>query len=319
MRRSGNGCSAGLRRKNYRRNAHISTNRARRSEKTRREGVLIMNLFANIWNHPKTSAAGLLIAVVTIAGVLSQQGVSLGKAGTGTVVSLVSALATALLGLLAKDPSSSSSSGSASAQAKLGAWMLIALLIPLPWMQGCSAISVAQDIVNWTPALQSAVATVDSTASLLAPVDAAIFTAATVGFDAASNLLVAQAKAYLANPSASALQLLQTQVVTFQQQVSAALLQAAKIVDPNSQAHALSVIQAVTTIVNTILSLVASVSSKAAVANMSAQTGIKLAMLRPYLNETRAAEIVAAHYNEPLTVARMQVAQAEQMETNAGF
>jgi len=287
-----------------------------------------MNLLTNIWNHPKTSAAGLLIAVVTIAGVLSQQGISLGKAGSGTLVSLASALATALLGLLAKDPDAASQqaggpasqqSGSASASAKLGAWMLIALLIPLPWMQGCSAVSVAQDIVNWTPSLQSAVATVNSTASLLAPADAPIFTAATAGFDAASNLLVAQAKAYLANPTASTLQQLQAQVVTFQQQVSAALLQAAKIVDANSQAHALTVIQAVATIVNTILSLVASISSKAAVAKMSAATGIKLAMLRPYLNDALAAKIVAAHYHEPLTQARMQVAQAEQTEMQAGF
>jgi hypothetical protein len=29
--------------------------------------------------------------------------------------------------------------------------------------------------------------------------------------------------------------------------------------------------------------------------------------------------LVAAHYNEPLTVARMQVARAEQAEINAGF
>ena len=64
-----------------------------------------MNFITNIWKHPKTSAAGLLIAVASVAGVLSQQGVSLGKVGTGTVVSLASALATALLGLLAKDPS----------------------------------------------------------------------------------------------------------------------------------------------------------------------------------------------------------------------
>ncbi|MGD0345985.1 MAG: hypothetical protein ABSA85_04470 [Terracidiphilus sp.] len=279
-----------------------------------------MNFLTNIWNHPKTSAAGLLIAVASIAGVLSQQGVTLGKVGTGTVISLVSALATALLGLLAKDPETGTEGPRVQGtNAKLGAWMLIALLVPLPWMQGCSAVSVAQDIVNWTPALQSAVATVDSTAALLAPADAPIFTVATAGFDAASNLLVAQAKAYLDNPSASALQQLQTQVVTFQQQVSSALLQASRIVDPNSQAHALTVIQAVATIVSTILSLVASISSKAAVAKMSAQTGIKLAMLRPYLNETRSAEMVAAHYHEPLTVARMQVARAEQMEMNAGF
>ncbi len=65
-----------------------------------------MNPFSNVWNHPKTSAAGLLIAVVTIAGVLSQQGLTLGAAGSGTIVTLVSAIATALLGLLARDPSS---------------------------------------------------------------------------------------------------------------------------------------------------------------------------------------------------------------------
>jgi len=126
-----------------------------------------MSLLTNIWNQPKTSAAGLLIAVASIAGVLSQQGVTLGKAGTGTVVSLASALATALLGLLAKDPETGTEGQRyQGTNARLGAWMLIALLIPLPWMQGCSAVSVAQDIVNWTPALQSAVATVDTTASL---------------------------------------------------------------------------------------------------------------------------------------------------------
>ena len=63
-----------------------------------------MNPISNIWNHPKTSAAGLLIAVVTMAGVFSQQGISLGTAGTGTVVTLAGALASALQGLLAKDP-----------------------------------------------------------------------------------------------------------------------------------------------------------------------------------------------------------------------
>src|SRR5580700_6983044 len=108
-----------------------------------------MNFWTNIWNQPKTSVAGLLIAVASIAGVLSQQGVTLGKAGTGTVVTLASALATALLGLLAKDPVAGSQQvgeavsrrAGASGTAKLGAWMLIALLIPLPWTQGCSAVS----------------------------------------------------------------------------------------------------------------------------------------------------------------------------------
>jgi hypothetical protein len=284
--------------------------------------------FKNIWNHPKTSAAGLLIAVASVAGVLSQQGVSLGKVGTGTVVSLASALATALLGLIAKDPeaasqqvggSASQPAGASSATAKLGAWMLIALLIPLPWMQGCTAAGVAENIVNWTPSLQSAVATVDSTAALLAPADAPIFAAATVGFDAASNLLVAQAKAYLANPSGSALAKLQNQIVTLQQQVNTGLLQAAKIVDQKSQQHALAAIQGVGTIVVAILALVQSISSKAQVAQMAADSGVKLAAIEPYLNESRAAEIVAAHYGEPVEVARVQVAQATQAEMSAGF
>ncbi len=88
-----------------------------------------MKIIANIWKHPKTTAAGLLIAMASVAGVLSQQGVTLGKVGTGTAVSLVSALATALLGLLAKDPETGTegTGEQGSQQAKLGAWMLIAL------------------------------------------------------------------------------------------------------------------------------------------------------------------------------------------------
>ena len=279
-----------------------------------------MNFISNIWNHPRTSAAGVLIAVVTIAGVLSQQGISLGKAGSGTVISLVTAIATAMLGLLARDPEQGSglrSQGSGSTQ-KLAAWMLISLLL-LSTMTGCSAASVAQDIVNWTPALESAVATVDSTGALLAPADAPVFTAATQGFDAAANLLNTQAKAYLANPSASVLAQLQTQVVTFQQQVNSSLLAVTRIMDPASQKHALSAVQAVATIVNAMLALVESVSSKAAVAHMAQAAQVKIAAVEPLLDREAAAAMVAAHYDEPTSVARVQVGQTERVEIQAGF
>jgi hypothetical protein len=63
----------------------------------------VAELFGRVIEHPKTSAAGVLLAMTTVLGVLQQQGISLGHAGTGTVVSLVSALATAVLGMLAKD------------------------------------------------------------------------------------------------------------------------------------------------------------------------------------------------------------------------
>jgi hypothetical protein len=259
----------------------------------------------------------LLIGIVTIAGALSQQGITLGKAGNGSVIGLICGIATALLGLLAKDPESAPSSSSSTV--KLGAWALIALLLHLSFVVGCSGQSVAQNIVNWTPTLQNAVATVDSTAALLAPADAPIFAAATVGFDAASNLLVAQAKAYLSNPSASVLAQLQTQVVVLQQQVNASLLQVARISNPNSQQHALVAVQAVGTIVSAILALVQSISGKVAVAQMAAQSTIKLATVRPYLNEGNAAEIVAAHYGEPVELARVQVTLAEDNAIVAGF
>jgi hypothetical protein len=284
-----------------------------------------MNSISNIWNHPKTSAAGLLIAVVTIAGVFSRQGITLGNAGTGSVVTLISAVATALLGLLSRDPApvdttANNSNPSSTATAKLGVIMLCALLVSgaMP-LTGCSATSVAQDIVNWTPTLQSAVATVDATASLLAPADVPVFTAATVGFDAASNALVTQAKAYLANPTASILAQLQTQVVTFQQQVNAALLTAAKIVDPASQTKALADINLVATVVNAMLALVTSISSKTAVARMAQQSTVKLAQVRPYLDEERAAAMVAEHYGQPGAWAAQQVGQLEVSAARAGF
>jgi hypothetical protein len=205
------------------------------------------------------------------------------------------------------------------ATTKLGAWALTALLLQLPYLGGCSGTTVAQDIVNWTPALQSAVATVDTTAALLAPVDAPIFIAATAGFDVASNLLVTQAKAYLANPTAGVLALIQNQIVTFQQQVNASLLQTAKIVDPASQKHALSAVQAVATVVTAMLALVQSVSTKAAVAQMAGQSTIKLAKVEPFLDPSQSAQLVSAHYGEPLPVARVQVEQLLHNQILAGF
>jgi hypothetical protein len=282
-----------------------------------------MNPFSNILNSPRTSIAGLLIGIVTIANVLSHQGITLGAAGSGSVISLVSGLAAALLGLLAKDPANSADpahSTNSTSTAKLGALMLCALLITgtMP-LTGCSEATVAQNIVNWTPALESAVAVVDSTASVLDPAAAPIFAAATVGFDAASNLLIVQAKAYLASPSAGVLAQLQTAVVNFQQQVNAALLQAAKITNPTSQQHVLNAINAVATVVTAMLALLQSVSSKAAVQRMAAQSSIKLATVRPYLDEQKTIATVAAHYNEPASIAALQVAEVRISAAQAGF
>jgi hypothetical protein len=147
----------------------------------------------------------------------------------------------------------------------------------------------------------------------------AIFIAATVGFDIASNLLVTKVKAYLANPTAGVLAQIQNQVVTFQQQVNASLLQTAKIVDLASQKHALSAVQAVATVVTAMLALVQSVSTKAAVAQMACQSTIKVATVEPFLDRGQSAQIVASHYGEPLAAAGVQVTQATRSQREMGF
>ena len=286
-----------------------------------------MNVFVNLWKHPRTSVTGLLIGVTTVTGVLSQQGLTLGHAGSGTVVTLIGAVASALLGLVARDPASSTGSGTdagsdtgkTSAMAKVGVVALIALLLPAPFVSGCSGNTVAQDIVNWTPALETAVATVDSTAALMVPADAAVFTTATANFDALAQTLVTQAKAYLANPTASTLAQLQAQVVEFEQQVNAALLEAAHITNATSQQHALTVIRAVATIAATMLALVQSVSSKTAVAQMAGESPVKLATVEKYMDRESAAGAVARHYGESVEMARVQVEESEETLVRAGF
>jgi hypothetical protein len=63
----------------------------------------VTSWIARVVEHPKTSATGVLLALTTVLGVLQQNGISLGHVGTGSWITLASALATALLGLLAKD------------------------------------------------------------------------------------------------------------------------------------------------------------------------------------------------------------------------
>jgi hypothetical protein len=69
----------------------------------KKRGAKMTEMMERVVEHPKTSAAGLLLALTTMLGVLQQQGISLGHVGTGSGISLATALATAVLGLLAKD------------------------------------------------------------------------------------------------------------------------------------------------------------------------------------------------------------------------
>jgi hypothetical protein len=112
-------------------------------------------------------------------------------------------------------------------QSKLGAWALIAvLMLGIVPTVGCSGQSVAQQIVGWTPFIDSALTTLGSVAGSLSPQDSVIIDPVVTALVTSQNLLKNQAQAYLANPTAGVLAQLQAQAVTFQQSLNSAVLTA---------------------------------------------------------------------------------------------
>jgi hypothetical protein len=73
------------------------------------------------------------------------------------------------------------------------------------------------------------------------------------------------------------------------------------------------------TVVLAILALVQSISSKVAVARMASESTIKLAVVRPYMDEGMAVAMIAGHYGEPVEWAHVEVAQVEMSTEQAGF
>lgn len=190
---------------------------------------------------------------------------------------------------------------------------------------GCTPqekVNVAQNILNWIPALQSTVGTIDATGALLDPAAAPIFALATAGMTAAGNLLVPALQAYIANPTAPALTQIQIQVATFQQSINSAVLQAARIVDPASQQKALLSINGIGTIVSAILALVTSIKGNTPAVAASVVT-VKTSQIQPILDRPelrrQTAQIIAEHYAVSAASAQSMV-QAGRMElAHAGF
>ena len=201
----------------------------------------------------------------------------------------------------------------------LGMAMLCALMImgTLP-MAGCSGATIAQDIVNWTPTLESTAATVAGMVALLQPQDALLVAASLTSFDAGANLVTAEAKAYLANPSQTLLQALQVGVVTFQQNVNAGLLAASKIVNPQSQAMVLAAVNACATVINAIFALIAGLKGNT-IAAMATTATVTLMATRKLRDERASIRMVAAHYGESQDEAAAQVAVGELALAQRGF
>jgi hypothetical protein len=174
--------------------------------------------------------------------------------------------------------------------------------------------------VNWTPALESTAATVASTITVLQPQDALLISGALAGFDNLADLTVAEAKAYLANPGQTTLQALQTGILTLQQQVNGALLHAARIVDPNSQALVTAALNGVATIVNSIIALVLEIKGNTVQAEAAkAAPLVRSSEVRKLYDPKLSAAIVAKHYGETIEQAEVQVAWGQQELERAGI
>jgi hypothetical protein len=160
------------------------------------------------------------------------------------------------------------------------------ILLLLTSMVGCSKVSVAQEIVNWTPTIESQVEAVLAIAATIMPVDAPIFVLATAGLDGAAKLLTTVAQSYLANPNATTLGAVQDAIAALEGVVNNGLLQAARIVDPKTQKLVLLVFNGIGAAVNAVLSLVETISSKAAIARMALHQRVKLAQVSQLMIQT---------------------------------
>jgi hypothetical protein len=153
---------------------------------------------------------------------------------------------------------------------------------------GCTQqqrVTVAQEIVNWAPVFISTADTVNAAVEALDPVTVAVLGPMTLALNTFGPQFELAAQNYLANPTQTALQTLQALVVQIQQNANSALLAAAKITNPVSQATATRNINLIATIANTLLALVQSISTKAQVAAMATQVHVTLAQVRPYMDE----------------------------------
>lgn len=126
--------------------------------------------FSNIWQHPKTTIIGFLTALVTISTVLSQQGVTLGHVGTGTVVELVSAIAAALALGFAQDWQGAPKTAKTNAPQKLGVALLIILLLPTPFVTGCTSSQVNSVVSKINAFLPTAVSLLNEALTIYAAV-----------------------------------------------------------------------------------------------------------------------------------------------------
>lgn len=206
-------------------------------------------------------------------------------------------------------------------QAALVALMVGSLMLTTSGCTQAQKVSVAQEIVNWTPALTSAIDTIGGVVDTLEPGVALIVDPFVAGVNALSPQFVTAANNYLANPTQTNIQVLQGLIVQIQNSVntSLSLLQALKVSNPASQQKAILAVNGFGTIVNTLLGLIQGISSHAQVAAMSAAVTVHLATVQGVLDR-KAMELASERVAKDLWwVPQVSADRFLSYEAKAGF
>src|ERR1035437_634784 len=177
----------------------------------------------------------------------------------------------------------------------LGVWALILLMCMIPFQTACNGATVAQQIVNWMPTVISSAQSLDAVAATLDPAQAVIIIPAGIAFIAVANLVNNQAKTYLANPNATNLQQLQAQALAFQTNVTSALMNSVRIINPGSQQQILAFLNAAITGISAVLALIMNV--KGSSLTPASVTAPKLAAIIPLMNQGESVALIAQHEN----------------------
>lgn len=193
---------------------------------------------------------------------------------------------------------------SSCAAALIAATLLVTGCTPA---QQQTTVQVVSRIDAYMPTVINAADTVAATVSMLLPADALLIQVSDTAFDTAAATLAALCKSYLANPSANVLAQIQTAIDTLQQQVSAATLKAVGIKDAQSQQLAIAALKGLLTAVSFVFGLISQTQTTAQLIQLRDENRIRLATIRPYLDEPQLRQLARADgydYDQTLRVAQ---------------
>lgn len=167
----------------------------------------------------------------------------------------------------------------------------VVLILCIPVFTGCTASqkqTTLQIITTVNSRLPEVVAAADTAAQVVAsldPASALLIEPADAAFDTLAKTLQALLTAYIANPSATALQQIQTAINTLESNVNTSVLAAAGIKNSASQALALAALKGLLTVVTIVFALISQTESVAMLEELRRTNTIHFAKVRKYMDE----------------------------------